>query len=261
MTLTREPPTGELLSKVPEVILMFWIIKILSTTVGETAADFLSVDLHFGLAGTSLVMFGLLGVALTFQLRATRYVPWRYWLTVVLVSVVGTLITDNLTDNLGVPLEATTAVFGAGLLATFAYWYARERTLSIHRINTRSRELYYWLAILLTFAVGTAAGDLVAERMAIGFANAALLFGGLIAAITVAYYGLKANAVLMFWLAYILTRPLGASFGDYLSQPVAEGGVGLGATNTSLLFIVAILGLVTYLSVSRKDVIEQEAAS
>lgn len=260
MNPTPDTRSETLLNKVPEVILLFWVIKLLSTTVGETAADFLAVDLHFGLTGTSLVMAGLLGIALSFQLRATRYIPWRYWLTVVLISVVGTLITDNLTDNLGVPLVVTTAVFGAALVATFAYWYARERTLSIHHIDTRRRELYYWLAILLTFAVGTAAGDLVAEGMGMGFAQSALLFGGAIAAITVAYYGFKANAVLMFWLAYILTRPLGASFGDYLSQPVADGGLGLGATNTSLLFTIAILGLVTYLSVSRRDVIEEDVA-
>lgn len=257
----RATQTRTLLSKVPEVILLFWIIKILTTTVGETAADFLNVTLHFGLTGTSVVMSVLLVIALSVQLKARQYIPWRYWLTVVLVSVVGTLITDNLTDNLGVPLEATTAVFGAALLVTFAIWYARERTLSIHSVNTRSRELYYWLAILLTFALGTAAGDLLAERMALGYANAALLFGGLIAAITFAYIVLKANAVLLFWMAYILTRPLGASFGDYLSQPMADGGLGLGTVNTSLMFLAGILGLVVYLSLTRKDSLEQRVAS
>lgn len=257
----RATQTRTLLSKVPEVILLFWIIKILTTTVGETAADFLNVNLHFGLTGTSVVMSALLVIALSVQLKARQYIPWRYWLTVVLVSVVGTLITDNLTDNLGVPLEATTAVFGAALLVTFAIWYARERTLSIHSVNTRSRELYYWLAILLTFALGTAAGDLLAERMALGYANAALLFGGLIATITFAYIVLKANAVLLFWMAYILTRPLGASFGDYLSQPMADGGLGLGTVNTSLMFLAGILGLVVYLSLTRKDSLEQRVAS
>ncbi|MHB1354270.1 MAG: COG4705 family protein, partial [Thiobacillus sp.] len=146
------------------------------------------------------------------------------------------------------------------LLATFAIWYARERTLSIHSIRTRSRELYYWAAILFTFALGTAAGDLFAERLNLGYANSALLFGGLIAAVTVGYYALRANAVLAFWLAYILTRPLGAACGDYLSQPAANGGLGLGTVQTSLLFLAAISGLVFYLTLTRRDSTEQRSA-
>ena len=247
----------QLFNKVPEVILYFWVIKILATTVGETAADYLNFNLNFGLTGTSVVMTALLSAVLVAQLRAERYVPWRYWLTVVLISVVGTLITDNLTDNFGISLEVTTAVFGVALLATFAIWYAKERTLSIHTIYTRSRELYYWAAILFTFALGTAAGDLVAESMNFGYANAALVFGGLIAAVTFAYYALNANAVLAFWIAYILTRPLGASCGDYLSQPVASGGLGLGTVQTSMVFLAAIFCLVTYLTLTGKDSTEK----
>lgn len=250
----------DLLNKVPEAILFFWIIKILATTVGETAADFLNFNLNFGLTGTSIVMAGLLAGSLAAQLRAKRYVPWLYWLTVVLISVVGTLVTDNLTDHLGVPLGVTTAAFSLALLATFAIWYARERTLSIHSIRTRSRELYYWAAILFTFALGTAAGDLFAERLNLGYAHSALLFGGLIAAVTFGYYVLRANAVLAFWLAYILTRPLGASCGDYLSQPVTNGGLGLGTVQTSLLFLAAISGLVFYLTLTRRDSTEQRSA-
>lgn len=247
-------------NKVPEVILAFWVIKILATTVGETAADFLNFHLHFGLAGTSVAMAGLLLISLTAQVRAERYIPWLYWLTVVLISVVGTLITDNLTDNAGIPLEITAIVFGVGLAATFAAWYATERTLSIHTIYTRRRELYYWGAILLTFALGTAAGDLVAERLNLGYILSALLFGGLIAMTAAAHYVLKANAVASFWIAYILTRPLGASFGDYLSQPAANGGLGLGTAQTSMLFLAAIFGLVAYLTLTRKDSIEQGVA-
>lgn len=249
-----------LFNKVPEVILFFWIIKILATTVGETAADFLNFNLNLGLSGTSVVMAGLLSAVLVAQLRAKRYLPWLYWLTVVLISVVGTLITDNLTDNFGVPLEATTAGFGLALMATFAVWYAKERTLSIHSIYTRRRELYYWAAILFTFALGTAAGDLVAERMNLGYANSALLFGGMIAAVTFAYYAFKANAVLAFWIAYILTRPLGASCGDYLSQPAVNGGLGLGTVQTSTLFLAAITTLVVYLTLSRRDSTERRIA-
>ncbi len=250
----------DLLNKVPEVILFFWIIKILATTVGETAADLLNVNLNFGLTGTSMVMTGLLALTLGAQLRARRYVPWLYWLTVVLISIVGTLITDNLTDHFGVPLSVTTAAFSLALLATFTTWYARERTLSIHSIRTRSRELYYWAAILFTFALGTAAGDLFAERLSLGYAHSALLFGALIAVVTLGYYALRANAVLAFWLAYILTRPLGASCGDYLSQPIASGGLGLGTVQTSLLFLAAISGLVAYLTLTRRDSTEQRSA-
>lgn len=252
---------NELFNKVPEVLLYFWIIKIMATTVGETAADFLIFNLNFGLSVTSVVMSGLLLASLVAQLKATRYVPWLYWLTVVLISVVGTLITDNLTDNFGVPLAVTTAAFSLALMATFAIWYAKEQTLSIHTIHTRQRELYYWAAILFTFALGTAAGDLVAERMHLGYANSALIFGGLIAAVTFAYYMFKANAVLAFWIAYILTRPLGASSGDYLSQPAANGGLGLGTVQTSMIFLVAIATLVVYLTLTRKDSTQTRMAS
>lgn len=258
-TLTREDAM-QMLNKVPEVTIYFWIIKIMATTVGETAADFLNFNLHFGLTGTSVVMSALLAVFLFMQMRAQKYVPWWYWLAVVLISVVGTLVTDNLVDNFGVPLETTTIAFGLALLATFAAWYASEKTLSIHTIFTKKREFFYWAVILFTFALGTAAGDLAAEGLKLGYANSALVFGALIGVITIAYYVFKADAVLAFWAAYILTRPLGASFGDYLSQPVADGGLGLGTVVTSMIFLSTIAGLVTYLTISRKDVQDQAAS-
>lgn len=257
-TLTRERAM-QMLNKVPEVTLYFWTIKIMATTVGETAADFLNSNLHLGLTGTSVIMGGLLTVFLALQMRARKYVPWVYWVTVVLISVAGTLVTDNLVDNFGVALQTTTVIFGLALLATFAAWYASEKTLSIHTIFTTRRELFYWAAILFTFALGTAAGDLAAEGLGLGYANSALIFGSLIGVITFAYYVFRANAVLAFWVAYILTRTLGASFGDYLSQPVANGGLGLGTVVTSVLFLVTIVSLVIYLSVSRKDAQGQPA--
>lgn len=242
-----------MLNKVPEVTLYFWIIKILCTTVGETAADFLNVNLGFGLNNTTYVTGALLLATLGFQFKATRYKPGVYWLAVVLLSVVGTLITDNLTDNFGVSLVTSTIGFSAALAATFAIWFASERTLSIHTIITRRREGFYWLAILFTFALGTAAGDLFAEKLSVGYWPSALLFAGVIAAITVAHFRFGLNAILAFWLAYILTRPLGASIGDFLSQPRANGGLGLGTTGTSAIFLTCILGLVVYLSVTKKD--------
>ncbi|NMI01670.1 hypothetical protein [Pseudonocardia acidicola] len=242
-----------MLNKVPEVTIYFWIIKVLATTVGETAADFLNTNLNLGLTNTSYVMGSLLLITLVFQFRTRKYVPGIYWLAVVLISVVGTLISDNLTDNFGVALETTTTVFSVALAATFAAWYASEKTLSIHTIHTTRREAFYWLTILFTFALGTAAGDLVAERLNLGYWVSALLFGGLIAVVAVAHIRFRLNAVLAFWIAYILTRPLGASVGDLLSQPHHDGGLGLGTTWTSALFLVTILSLIIYLSITRKD--------
>ncbi len=232
------------LNKVPAITLGFWIAKIMATTVGETGADLLNVRLNLGLGGTSAVMAVLLLAVLLAQLRARRYVPWLYWLTVVLVSVVGTLITDNITDNLGVSLFVTSAVFSLALAAAFAGWYGSERTLSVHTIVTMKRELFYWTAILLTFALGTAAGDLAAERLQLGYGVAALAFGALIAATYLVYRLFNMNAILAFWIAYVLTRPFGASCGDLLSQPLADGGLGLGTIATSFLFLLTIVSLV-----------------
>jgi uncharacterized membrane-anchored protein len=255
-TLTRDGAI-QMLNKVPDVTLYFWIIKIMCTTVGETAADFLNVDLQFGLAATSAVTSVLLAVFMVMQLRSKKYVPWLYWVVVVLISTVGTLITDNLVDNFGVALETTTIAFSLALVATFAAWYISEKTLSIHSIFTRKRELFYWAAILFTFALGTAAGDLVAEGLSLGYAKSALMFAGMIGIVMTAYYGFKANAIAAFWVAYILTRPLGASLGDYLMQPNANGGIGLGAAFTNAVFFIGIIGLVIYLTVTRQKIGEQ----
>jgi uncharacterized membrane-anchored protein len=250
---TRHTRLNHLLSKVPEVTIYFWIIKILCTTVGETAADFLNSNLKVGLTNTTYIMGTLLAISLFFQFRAKRYVPSVYWVAVVLISVVGTLITDNLTDNFGVSLVTTTVIFAGALAAVFAAWYLSEKTLSIHSIRTTKREVFYWLAILFTFALGTAAGDLTAERLNVGYWKSAILFGVLIAVTTFAHYKLKLNAVIAFWIAYVLTRPLGASIGDYLSQATSDGGLGLGTTKTSGIFLLAILATVTYLSRTHID--------
>jgi uncharacterized membrane-anchored protein len=249
MVLGISGNTTDMLNKVPKVTFIFWIIKIMSTTVGETGADYLAVHVGLGAAMTGGIMFVLLLAALLAQLRARQYVPWRYWLTVVLVSVVGTQITDFLTDKLDISLYNSTAAFAVMLWAIFAIWYAVERTLSIHTIVTRRRELFYWAAILFTFALGTAAGDLATEALMMGFNLGVVAFGTLIAVIAAAYY-LGANAVLTFWLAYILTRPLGASLGDLLSQSRPNGGLGLGTVHTSLGFLVVIASLVIFLSIS-----------
>ncbi len=245
-----------MLNKVPEVTLYFWIIKVLCTTVGETAADNLNTGLKLGLTGTTYVMGALLLVVLFFQFKNRRYVAGIYWLAVVLLSIVGTLITDNLVDNYGVALQTTTIAFSIALAATFAVWYASERTLSIHTIHTTRREAFYWATILFTFALGTAAGDLAAEKLNLGYWKAALVFGGAIAIVFLAHRFWKLGAITAFWVAYILTRPLGASIGDYMSQAKHVGGLGLGTTVTSVIFLALILSLVVYLSLSKRDVIE-----
>ena len=237
-----------MLNKVPEVTLVFWIIKILSTTVGETGADLLIFKLHWGLALTSLVMLLPLLVIMVVQLRAQRYVPWIYWSTVVMISVVGTLITDNLVDNLGVSLQVTSVAFSVLLALTFFIWHAQEKTLSINSIDTPHREYFYWTAILFTFALGTAAGDLVGESMNLGYGVSALIFAGLIGVVAIAHYVFKLGVVTAFWVIYVLTRPFGASCGDLLSKSVAKGGFGFGTVGTSEIFLVIIVALVVYLT-------------
>jgi uncharacterized membrane-anchored protein len=244
--------TVGVLNRVPKVTVDFWLIKLMAVTMGETAADYLAVNLGLGLTGTSLVMAGVLAIALVFQFAQKRYVPWSYWLAVVLISIVGTLVTDNLVDNFGVRLETTTIIFAIALAATFLFWFARERTLSIHAIFTNRREAFYWLAILFTFALGTAAGDLVAEQFHLGYLSAGVLFGMIIASLALGYFYLGLDAILGFWLVYIFTRPLGASFGDLLSQPAQYGGLGLGTVVTSAIFLAAIVVIVTYMSTTHR---------
>jgi len=255
--ISKDRPVQAALSKVPEVTIWFWIIKVLCTTVGETAADYLNVQRNFGLTGTSVVTGVLLIVALVLQFAAKRYVPWRYWTTVTLVSIFGTLVTDNLTDHLKVRLEVSAIVFSILLAVTFVTWYATDRTLSIHSIHTVRREAFYWLAVLVSFALGTAAGDLMAERLGLGYAVAGEIVAALVV-VTVVLWRVGMNAILGFWVVYIFTRPLGASIGDYLSQPRAQGGLGLGTTNTSYLFLGAILAVVVFLTVTKIDLNKSE---
>jgi uncharacterized membrane-anchored protein len=249
--MTSSSSQWTLWNKVPAVLLSFWMIKIMATTVGETAADYLNTTLDIGLTNTSWIMWGLLLVFVTFQILSSRYTPWLYWVTVVFMSIFGTLFTDNLIDHFGISLETTTLIFGSILALIFGVWYMRERTLSIHTIINRKREIFYWIAILFTFALGTAAGDLFAEWLSLGYLTSALIFAGIITLITGAHYILRVNGILCFWLAYILTRPLGASLGDYLSQPIENGWLWLGTTTTSILFLTIITAIIIILSIQR----------
>lgn len=238
------------LNRVPRVTVDFWLIKLLAVTMGETAADYLAVNMGLGLTATSAIMTLVLIGALSLQFLQGRYVPWAYWTAVVMISVVGTLLTDNLTDNLGVPLQASTVGFTIALALTFFIWWKKEGTLSIHSIFTARREGFYWLAILFTFALGTAVGDLIAEVFGLGYVMTGLIFLGIIAVIAIGHFNLGLNGILAFWLAYIFTRPLGASFGDLLSQPLEYGGLGFGTIYTSALFLGAIIVTVIYMTVT-----------
>ena len=239
--------------KVPAVTAFFWIIKVLATTVGETFADFLNTQLDLGLANTSLILGAALVVALVVQYWVRKYIPAIYWICIVLISIAGTLITDNLTDNLEVPLWASSLVFAVLLGVVFTVWFAQERTLAMKSIVSKKRETFYWLAIFFTFALGTAAGDWLAESAGLGYGLSALVYAGAIALIAVLWRTRVLSEIAAFWTAYVLTRPLGASVGDLLSQDNSDGGLGLGTTTTSVIFLAAILACVIYLSISKKD--------
>lgn len=243
------------LMRVPEVTLLFWIIKVLSTTVGETGADYLAFDLGFGMPSVTIAMSIIMSILLILQFtQFKRYVPANYWSIVVLMSILGTLITDILVDIMGVSLVHLSIIFTIMMLAGFYVWYQSEKTLSIHSIDTGKREAYYWLVILLAFSLGTGIGDLISEHFAMGYDAALILFSGLIASIALAYYLFKIDAVLAFWLAYVLTRPLGASLGDYLIQPVDQGGIGLDMLVVNLVFLTCILSMVTHLTIQHNKI-------
>ncbi len=259
MTTTPSAPRT-LLNRVPEVTVFFWVIKILCTTVGESAADYVNETLGFGLGPTTVLFGVLLVLALAVQFRQHRYVPGPYWTVVVLISVFGTLVTDNLTDGLGVDLALSTPVFAVVLAGVFALWYRSEGTLSIHTVNTTRRETYYWGVVGVTFALGTAAGDLLVDRLSFSLVGAVVFYAVALGLVLLAYR-LGAGPVLTFWIGYVLTRPLGGSTGDWLSADRGEGGIGLGTLGTSLVFLTAIVGTVVYLTVTRFDQTERRQLS
>jgi uncharacterized membrane-anchored protein len=240
------------LSKVPQITVFFWIVKVLTTGQGEAAADFLFFRFGPVVIG-ALGTIGLAG-ALVLQFRARRYIAWIYWLAVDMVSVFGTLAADGLHIKLGVPYDVSTPFFAVVLAVIFAVWHATEKTLSIHSIYTWRREAFYWATVMATFALGTALGDLTAVTFHLGFLASGVLFAVVIAIPAVAHWRLGMNSVLAFWFAYIVTRPLGASFADWLGLPHSLGGLGLGRGPVSLVATFVIIGFVSYLAVTRKDV-------
>lgn len=237
--------------KVPEITLIFWVIKVLTTAMGEAISDFLVYQINPVIA----VVLGSIGLAgaMTLQLLARRYVPWSYWLAVAMVAIFGTMAADVVHIGLGIPYLVSTAFFALALAVIFAAWYATEKTLSIHSIYTPRRELFYWSTVMATFALGTAAGDMTASTMGLGYFASGVIFGVLFALPALAYRLLNLNAIAVFWTAYILTRPFGASFADWAGKSKGLSGLGLGTGEVGVVLTVLIVILVGYLTVTRKD--------
>jgi len=237
--------------KVPEVTVYFWIVKLLSTAMGESTSDYLVFHINPYIA-VALGGIGLI-VSLILQLSVRRYVAWIYWLAVVMVAIFGTMAADILHVVLGIDYRVSTAFFAVALAVIFVAWYASEKTLSIHSINTRRRELFYWATVIATFALGTAAGDMTAATFVLGYFSSGVLFAVLFAVPALAYWLFGLNGIVAFWFAYIMTRPLGASFADWFGKPIL-GGIGLGDTKVALVLTILIIGFVGYLTVTRKDI-------
>jgi uncharacterized membrane-anchored protein len=239
-----------LAAKVPEITVLFWIVKVLTTGIGESSSDFLG-QVSVPLAG--LVGIGGFGLGLWLQLRARAYHGPTYWLAVLMVAVFGTMVADGVHDGAGISYALTTPVLGAVVGAVFWRWQRSEGTLSIHSITTRRREAFYWSAVLTTFALGTAAGDLTAMTLNLGFLDSAVLFGLLILVPATLWWRGALNPIAAFWIAYVLTRPLGASVADWLGKPASQSGLGLGDGVVSGIGLVLFAGLVAYVAITRRD--------
>ncbi|HEX2911489.1 MAG TPA: hypothetical protein VH186_11830 [Chloroflexia bacterium] len=244
--------SGEkLIRKVPEVTVLFWVIKLLSTGMGETTSDFLVKEIN-PIIGVMLGGAGFVA-ALVLQLAVRRYIPWVYWLAVVMVAIFGTMVADVIHVELGIPYLISTGGFLVALAVIFLTWYRTEKTLSIHSIYTFRRELFYWATVCATFALGTAAGDMTATTLGLGYLDSGILFAVIIAIPALGYFFFGLNEIIAFWFAYIITRPLGASFADWMGRATDLGGLGWGTGQVSLVLAVIIAMLVGYLSVSQKD--------
>jgi uncharacterized membrane-anchored protein len=236
---------------VPEITVYFWVLKALSTAMGESTSDFLVHAMPPVLA----VLLGFVAflTALGLQFSVRRYLPWTYWLAVVMVGVFGTMAADVLHVALGVPYIASTAFYGVVLAAVFWTWQRTEKTLSIHSVDNPRREAFYWAAVVATFALGTAAGDMLAITLNLGYFFAAVLFAAIILVPTIGYFRFRWNSILAFWFAYVVTRPLGASVADWLGKPTTDKGLGWGSGNVALGLTAMIVLVVAYLATTRRD--------
>jgi len=243
--------------KVPEIGAYFWTIKVLSTAMGEVTSDYLVRTINPVIA---VVLGGLVfAAAIALQVSVRRYVPWIYWFAVVMVAVFGTMVADVLHVRFGIPYLATTAFFATSLAIIFVAWFASEKTLSIHTIYAGRREWFYWATVMATFALGTAVGDLTAITWHLGYLSAAAMFAVSITLPAIGYRFLRLNAVLAFWVAYVLTRPLGATFADWIGRPRSLSGLGLGTGLVSLVLTIVIVILVGYLTITGKEAAARNA--
>ncbi len=238
-------------AKVPEVIALFWVVKILTTAGGEATSDYFKTWGNIGGGGTELLLF-VIGLLLQFGTR--RYRAVAYWFLAYAIAIFGTGVADFLHLDVHIPYSGTTVLWAAILAAIFLVWYRMERTLSIHSITTQRRECFYWMTVFATFALGTALGDYTATALGLGYLGSGILFGVVILIPAVARWRFNLNSVVAFWCAYVVTRPLGASFADYISKPAALSGIGFGDGPTALVFTLAVAGFVAYLAVRRPDI-------
>lgn len=240
--------------KVPQVIVLFWVIKLLTTAMGESTSDFLVHTIDPVVA----VILGGIGfvIAISIQFYVKKYIPWVYWLAVTMVAVFGTMAADVVHIVLGVPYLISTIFFSITLAIVFTIWYKSEKTLSIHSIYIPRREVFYWLTVGTTFALGTAAGDMTAITLNLGYLNSGIMFGTLFILPLLAHKFLKLHEVLTFWFSYIMTRPFGASFADLFGRTPDLGGLGFGTGKTSIVLGVLIVIFVIYLTISKKDIEE-----
>lgn len=238
----------QLINRVAELGVLFWVIKIFSTTVGETAADYVAVNLKLGLPITAILMGVITIGVVIWNFRQRKYYPPSYWLLIVMMSIEGTLITDYLVDNFGVSLLILDVVFTIAMIVAFYLWYAKEETLSIHSINNNARERFYWIIVLTTFALGTGVGDTVSEYLKVGYLYSLIIFGSIFILAGILYYTKIINAVLAFWIAFIVTRPIGASLGDLFIQAPKDGGLGVSITTINSIFFAVIIACVVYLT-------------
>jgi uncharacterized membrane-anchored protein len=245
------PGSRPLARKVPEITLIFWVAKLLTTAMGESTSDYLVFRINPYVA-VGLGAIGL-AIALSLQFSVRRYIAWIYWLAVAMVAIFGTMAADAIHIQLGIPYIVSTVFFAVSLAVIFAVWYGSEKTLSIHSINSQRREAFYWLTVMATFALGTAAGDLTAITLGLGYLSSGLLFTGLILLPALAYWKLRLNEVFTFWFAYILTRPLGASFADWAGKSHGVGGLGLGDLPVSAVLAILIIIAVVYMTLSRTE--------
>lgn len=246
--------TQKLMARVAGLTVFFWVIKILSTTVGETAADFINADLGLGLLKTTLLMGMVTICSVAWQFRMKKYYAPAYWLLVIMMSIEGTLITDLMVDNFGVSLVPLDVIFTIMMLGVFYLWYKKEGTLSIHSITTEKREIFYWNIVLISFALGTGLGDTVSEYLNVGYFNSLIIFSFIFLLSGWLYSAKALNGVAAFWIAFIVTRPIGASLGDLMIQLPQDGGIGLGLSLVNVIFFMVITGLIAYLTMTRLDV-------